>query len=385
LRQLARYAALTSAALLPLLFFCLFCAATADAEDGPKAVTAVFTVPGIESPRGGAEYLAPVAQQAIQATADAILASLAPEDFVLTHRFQAINAIAGIATPAGMSALAAHPNVVAVDVQEDGEFFLAEAIPLASMPAVNTVSGGIIDGSGITVAVIDSGVDATHPDLSGSIVGEACFCAGGCCPNGMATQTGAGSAADSVGHGTEVAGVITSAGGIAPRGGAPGASIVAIGLAGTTGLDTFTPADLTAALDHVIMSLPDVDIVNLSLGLTATYATDCDGADATTMAWASAIDTLAARGTVAIAASGNDAIGTGITPPACIANAISVGATYDAPQAFVSFPSCSDFDTVIDDVTCFTNSASLLDLVAPGGEITTTGLWPSPGTTSVFA
>ena len=50
-------------------------------------------------------------------------------------------------------------------------------------------------GTGQTVAIIDSGVDATHPWLSGKVVAGACFVTGGGCPNGTSTQYGVSAAA----------------------------------------------------------------------------------------------------------------------------------------------------------------------------------------------
>ena len=47
-------------------------------------------------------------------------------------------------------------------------------------------------GSGSTVAVLDTGIDANHPYFRGRLEAEACFSSSGTslCPNGMATQVG---------------------------------------------------------------------------------------------------------------------------------------------------------------------------------------------------
>jgi hypothetical protein len=39
---------------------------------------------------------------------------------------------------------------------------------------------------------LDTGVDKTHPFLSGKVVAEACFSNNGNCPNGKTTQIGSG-------------------------------------------------------------------------------------------------------------------------------------------------------------------------------------------------
>jgi Subtilase family len=59
--------------------------------------------------------------------------------------------------------------------------------------------------------------------------------------------------------------------------------------------------------------------------------------------------------------------------PACIASAISVGATWDANLGSQTFLGCTDATTAPDQITCFTNSDSALDLVAEGAYITATG------------
>jgi hypothetical protein len=66
--------------------------------------------------------------------------------------------------------------------------------------------------------------------------------------------------------------------------------------------------------------------------------------------------------------------------PACIANAISVGAVYDANVGSVTL-GCTDATTSADKVTCFSNTNATLDLLAPGARITSTG---RGGGTSTF-
>ena len=48
------------------------------------------------------------------------------------------------------------------------------------------------DGSGWTVAVVDSGVDGTHPMLTRKVVAEACYSSNGNCPAGGTEQVGSG-------------------------------------------------------------------------------------------------------------------------------------------------------------------------------------------------
>jgi subtilisin family serine protease len=68
------------------------------------------------------------------------------------------------------------------------------------------------------VAVLDTGVDKTHPFLSGKVVEEACYSAGGNCPNGATSEVGSGAgvqctyAAAACRHGTHVAGIAAGQG-----------------------------------------------------------------------------------------------------------------------------------------------------------------------------
>ena len=79
--------------------------------------------------------------------------------------------------------------------------------------------------------------------------------------------------------------------------------------------------------------------------------------------------------------------------PSCVTGAVAVGAVYDGNAGAqpsgggtyrsrsAAFPACSDPQTSLDLVTCFTNSNARLDLVAPGAPMLSAGL---RGGTSTF-
>src|SRR5262249_2268174 len=142
------------------------------------------------------------------------------------------------ADAATRAALAASPDVVRVMDDKIMRPSLAESVPL--IQGDQAWDAGY-DGTGTTVAILDTGVDSHHPFLAGKVIDEACFSstqAGvsqSACPNGSTQEFGAGAAApcslDSCSHGTHVAGIATGNGASAGQpfsGVAKGARIVAV-------------------------------------------------------------------------------------------------------------------------------------------------------------
>jgi subtilisin family serine protease len=308
----------------------------------------------------------------VRAMQDNVMDGLAPRDFFVTHRYESIAALGGEVSVSGLTKLAADPLVLQVDVDPPA---FAQTAESAALMRADLVHGSGITGRGVVVAVLDTGVDTRHPDIQDSLIAEHCFCTspagGGCCPNGSATQGGPGSAEDDQGHGTNVSGIITSNGRVAPRGIAPDAQLVAVKVLDRTGAGT--SSSILAGLDYVITQRPEVRIVNLSLGLANLFAGTCDSAASFTTAFASGINRLRARGTTLFASSANNGSTTQIAVPACIQNAIAVGAVYDGDAGTVSF-GCTDASTQADKVACFSNSSSAVDLLAPGAPVSSTGV-----------
>ncbi|MGB6362077.1 MAG: S8 family serine peptidase, partial [Thermoanaerobaculia bacterium] len=328
-------------------------------ESRAKVVIA-FELPPAPEGMAITDLTSPEGKAAVVAAADAILQSIRPGALLLQHRFESIRVLGGEITADGLLDLLNAPGVVRVDLAVGGSIHLAQAVPLVNL---NHLQAQGFTGMGVTVAVLDSGYDSDHPDLSDNLVGEACFCGGGCCPNGSSNQTGAGSAEDDHGHGSHVAGIITSRGLQAPKGGAPDAGVVAVKVVDSAG-HFQSSLDVAAALDWV-RNWTAARVVNLSLGTHTLYSGTCDNADAGTMAFRDAINNLYNHGVAVFAASGNNGSGTQMSAPACIANAISVGAVYDANVGSQT-TSCTDPSTAADQVTCFSNSNSTTDLFAPG-------------------
>ena len=110
-----------------------------------------------------------------------------------------------------------------------------------------------IDGRGITVAVIDSGIDKNHPDLVGRVVAEKNF---------LADEV---TADDLLGHGTMVAGIIAGSGAASNgkyRGIAPGASLINVKVIDREGDGKVS--DIIAGIEWAVYS--GADVLSLSLG-----------------------------------------------------------------------------------------------------------------------
>ncbi|WP_028778885.1 S8 family serine peptidase [Shimazuella kribbensis] len=110
-------------------------------------------------------------------------------------------------------------------------------------------------GKGIKVAVLDYGVDATHPDLKGSVVGGYDFI-----DNDKTPQ-------DDVGHGTHVTGIIAAHGKV--KGVAPDASILAYRVLGEYGGSTDV---ILKAVDQAVKD--GAQVMNLSLGSNTNIPDD---------------------------------------------------------------------------------------------------------------
>lgn len=297
------------------------------------------------------------------------MASLTSDDFTLQTRWHTITGFAGVARASALAKLDADPNIASVELDLPGRADLAQSVPMIGGDVVHAAG---YTGQGITVAILDTGIDYTHPDLADHIVDQQCFCTNGCCPNGQSTQSGTGAALDENGHGTNVAGIIASKGTIASVGVAPGVKIVAVRVLAKDG--SFVGlSQIISGMQWVYDNHPEVRVINASLG---TFPTLFSGyCDAQSSAIAQMINKLRARGVAVFVSSGNQASTTQMGSPACVQNSISVGAVYDGNNNSVTFPQvCTDATTTADQITCFTNSNATLDLLAPGAVITSTGL-----------
>ncbi|MGW4791964.1 S8 family peptidase [Nonomuraea sp. NPDC004297] len=239
------------------------------------------------------------------------------------------------------------------------------------------------NGTGTTIAVLDTGIDRDHPFFAGRIADEACFSSSNnqdgsvsLCPNNQPSQTGLGAAdaetaqclvdgQNACSHGTHVAGIAAGkmvtgapANGVAPEARLlpiqvfsriDNAATCAAGGASAPCFLSYT-SDQKLALEYVARVARTLNIaaVNLSLGSGRGYTEACD-TDPSAAGVKPEFDALAGLGVASVVAAGNAGLPNAVSAPACISTAVTVGATDDR-----------------DAIAPFSNRGSLLDLFAPG-------------------
>lgn len=309
---------------------------------------------------------------------DAVLARVSGDAFSLVRRYQRLPALAGTLNAEGMALLQNDPYVARIQLDERSSGHLGQSVLALDAHRVHADYG--LTGAGQRVAVIDTGIDTDHPDLVASVVAQRCFTDGDCAPHGGDVGD---SAEDEHGHGTNVSGIITADGHVSSRGFAPEADIVAIRVLDENNWGWLS--DWVAGLDWILTNQDtlQVDVVNMSLGTAVLYEGDCDNV------WpivTRAVTQLAQIGVPVFASTGNQGAAAKMGSPACNRDVIAVGATHDGdlgrqPTSGTykswfggNWPDCYDAHTNLQTVTCFTNGGPLLDLVAPGMWITSTGM-----------
>jgi subtilisin family serine protease len=120
---------------------------------------------------------------------------------------------------------------------------------------LSLVHSSRVKGQGVTVAIFDTGIDRTHPDLAPSIIGGF---------NAIEEATDERDYRDDNGHGTGVAGIIAArTNGMGVIGGAPKAQIFAVKVLNNKG-EGHT-SDVVYALNELIKR-PHIRVINMSFG-----------------------------------------------------------------------------------------------------------------------
>jgi subtilisin family serine protease len=191
-----------------------------------------------------------------------------------------------------------------------------------------------ITGSGVKVAVLDTGIDTDHPELQDSYLGGYDYVFNDNVPE------------DDHGHGTHVSGIITSNGvsDANSKGVSPSAGIYMYKVCDSAG--NCYEDDMMAAMEAAVLT--DAKVMSISIGGGSYTTENCDS------------DTLAAKvnwvvsqGLTVVVAAGND--GKGVSSPGCASGAIAIGAVDSS-----------------NNVVYFSGRGPALDIVAPGYNIYST-------------
>ncbi len=328
--------------------------------------------------------LASIAEQraAIEAAQDELLEELELPEALVT-RFEVVPYLALEAPPELLPVLA-EMSVVG-RIVEDG---LSRASLLRSTEVIEAqkLHRDGDEGAGQVVAILDTGIDTDHPVFEGRLVDQACF-SKNLCPNNKTKQIGAGAAEactslSGCGHGTHVAGIAAGAAtGVRAAGVAPKAKVLPINV--FSRFDTKKacgddPPCLLASDSHLLQALQHVykqrkrfsiAAVNMSLG-GGKHRSPCNKSSLRKI-----IQTLQSAGIATVIASGNDGYVDAVSFPACVPEAVTVGATDARGYSAEALPR-------------FTNNDDQVDLLAPGVGILAAwgkGGWASASGTSMAA
>jgi serine protease AprX len=284
----------------------------------------------------------------------------------LNHRLHSVRGIALTIPVNALPALEADPDVVSVTVDH----------PMKGLDDITDVATGVpsawsagYNGAGIGVAVIDSGINDSHPDLLNStettsrVVYHQDF-------TGTANTNSSGGMYDLFGHGTHVAGIIGGNGYLSSGnyiGVAPAVNLIdlrALDLNGN-GSDSTVIAAIEEAI--ALQSTYNIRVINLSLGrgIYVSYTQDplCQAVES---AWQAGIVVVVAAGNYGrVSVNSSNGYGT-VTAPGNDPFVITVGAmksngsTLPSAETLASFSSkgLTTYDHVVKP-----------DLVAPGNDI----------------
>lgn len=253
----------------------------------------------------------------------------------VTHTFTSINCISTKLDGNKILELSKDTNLEKIYEDYVVHFSLDDSVPMIKADLVHSEG---ITGENIEVAVLDTGIDFSHPALDeGKKIG---------CWHSLDQGSDVGfGCMDDNGHGTHVSGIISSTDSTY-RGVAPGTNLIAIKVLDSEG--SGYASDVMAGIEHAVNH--GADVISMSLG-GGLFSGTCDD-DPIAMASNEAV----LNGVVVVVSAGNEG-SDGLNSPGCASGVITVGAV--------------DKNSY---VWGLSSRGSELDIVAPGVSITSTYL-----------
>ncbi len=222
------------------------------------------------------------------------------------NEYHLIPAVALEADPTRLEELAELEEVERIWLDEVVHTWLDVSVPLIGAPQVWSELNN--RGEGVTIAIVDTGIDSSHPDFEGRIGFTSDF-------------SGKGSVEDGHGHGTHVASIAAGSGAASNGkyvGVAPGATIMVAKVLADNGSGRMS--DVMAGVEWAAQN--GADVLNLSLGSDGSS----DGQDALSTICNTVVD----MGKVVVVAAGNAGPGSRtIGSPGAAEKVITVGASTD--------------------------------------------------------
>ncbi len=234
---------------------------------------------------------------------------------------------------------------------------MLRAISVSDLPFINQPQAAAegAAGAGTTVAVIDGGLADNYKAFSDFGTCTDIATPAATCRVVYNKHYGAGTSTETV-HGTNVSAIALGV--------APGAKLAMFDVFND---DMASGTDILTAVNDAIdlQSTYNIVAISMSLGDGGSYtAAQCAGSPLDTPFQMARDD-----GILPVVAAGNSGSKLGLGFPACVAGAVSVGAVYDNSYGTVPWgvpTTCTDPTSAPDRVTCFSQSASYLTLLAPG-------------------
>jgi serine protease AprX len=222
------------------------------------------------------------------------------------HAFELFPGEACKILPADIETLSQHDEVIEIWPDLPVQAWLNDSVPKLAVPRVWDKG---VRGKGVKLAIVDTGIDETHPDFAGRIVATKSFVSN--------------SAHDDNGHGTHVASIAAGSGAKSNgkyTGVAPEASLYIAKVLRADGGGSMS--GVMAGIEWAVLE-QQVKIINLSLGGTGS----CDGTDALSVLCDEAVSQ--ARVVICVAAGNTGPAARTVGPPGCARLVITVGASDD--------------------------------------------------------